>query len=201
MEPEHARNRPRSFPALAAAAWLICILAAAAATIVAQWGCSIDKHYKTLSFFFDGVPDPNAPGRVSGGGAASTDIQQSPTYSAHKPWKEERCEECHARALKLGGRDSDVCLKCHAEKTTQHEFMHGPVAVGDCLWCHNPHNSAYAHLLKAPARQTCTQCHATSLLDSTRVPEHAQERSCLDCHDGHGGNARFFLLPSRGTSQ
>jgi predicted CXXCH cytochrome family protein len=125
------------------------------------------------------------------------DIKQSPTYSAHKPWLEEHCEECHTRTLKLGNRDSDLCLKCHANKTAEHENMHGPVAVGACLWCHDPHNSAYASLLKAPAREVCSQCHATATLNAERVPAHAQaDRSCLECHDGHGGKERFFLRAS-----
>jgi len=157
------------------------------------WGCSVEKHYDTLSFFFDGVPDPRAvtrgpPGTIKG------DIRQSPTYSVHKPWAEERCEECHTRTLRMGSRDSGLCLKCHADSTTEHEHMHGPVAVAACLWCHDPHNSAYAALLKAPAQGVCAQCHAASSLNTQRVPEHGQsDRSCLDCHQGHGGRERFFL--------
>jgi predicted CXXCH cytochrome family protein len=157
------------------------------------WACTVtEKNYKVLSFFFDGVPNPGEPTRGPHGG--TIDIQQSPTYSAHKPWLEERCEECHTRTLKMGSRDSDLCLKCHASKLTEHELMHGPVAAGACLWCHNPHNSAYAHLLKAPSREVCTQCHSQSMLSAERVPAHAQpDRACLDCHDGHGGNVRYFL--------
>jgi predicted CXXCH cytochrome family protein len=153
----------------------------------------VEKNYKTLSFFFDGVPDPNAIAKVTPG-ATMVDIQQSPTYSAHKPWQEERCIECHARTLKMDNRDSDLCLKCHAAKLTEYPNMHGPVAVGACLWCHNPHNSAYAHLLKAPTREVCSQCHTSAQLNVERVPAHADmNSSCTDCHSGHGGSARFFL--------
>ena len=49
-------------------------------------------------------------------------------------------------------------------------------------------------LLKAPAREVCSQCHAPSTLSSERVPAHMQsDRSCLECHQGHGGKERFFL--------
>jgi predicted CXXCH cytochrome family protein len=163
----------------------------AGALALAFLGCSIEKNYKTLSFFFDGVPDPNAPSRAAHPGVPS-DISQSPTYSAHKPWLEEKCEECHTRTLKLGGRDSDLCMKCHSESLTSHEYMHGPVAVGACLWCHNPHNSANAHLLKLPGRDLCMQCHAQGLLSN--LPAHSDlRRACLECHQGHGGPDRFFL--------
>jgi predicted CXXCH cytochrome family protein len=178
-------------------AWPVCVVILAVCACL-LFACSIQKNYKTLSFFFDGVPDPNAPANPTHPGGVP-DITQSPTYTAHKPWKEERCEECHTRTLKMGSRDSDLCLKCHAEKTTQYERMHGPVAVGACLWCHNPHNSAYAHLLKAPAREVCSQCHTQAMLSAESVPAHAQaDRSCLECHDGHGGSERFFLLPGAG---
>jgi predicted CXXCH cytochrome family protein len=177
-----------------AAPWLACLCAAALGLSgLLSLGCSIEKNYKVLSFFFDGVPDPNAPMKPTRPGG-TVDIEQSPTYSAHKPWKEERCEECHTRTLKMGSRDSEVCLKCHAAKMTEHERMHGPVAVGACLWCHNPHNSAYPHLLKGPAREVCAQCHSASMLSAEKAPAHAQEnRSCLECHHGHGGDQRFFL--------
>lgn len=193
MKPRrHGKRQRRVHPRTVSAAWLLVLLVAVNGLM---WACTVtQKNYKFLSFIFDGVPDPNAPVQTHGPGAKIVDIQQSPTYSAHKPWLEEKCEECHTRTLKMGSRDSDLCLKCHAAKLTEHERMHGPVAVGACLWCHNPHNSAYAHLLKGPAREVCTQCHAPSMLDSQQVPAHADEtRSCLECHYGHGGKVRFFL--------
>ena len=50
---------------MAATLW-ICALA----SCMAWAGCSIEKHYKTLSFFFDGVPNPEAKAKAAAAGGA-----------------------------------------------------------------------------------------------------------------------------------
>lgn len=173
-------------------------LLACAATGVLAWSCSVRDHYETLSFFFDGVPDPNAPlqGRK---GLVAVNLKASPTYSVHQPFKEDQCAACHTESFEITGQDSGLCIKCHEPVTRQHPRMHGPVAVGACLWCHLPHESAEAHLFKGPSRQVCTQCHEPGLLSSDRIPEHADlAKGCLECHFAHGSGAPFFLRPSAG---
>jgi len=167
------------------------LLAAALAPVVCWSGCSPAGRYRTLSFFFDGVPDPSAPVIDTSSAGA---LRRSPTYSVHQPFAAERCSDCHARRFRLGPQDSGLCLDCHAEVPREQPFMHGPVAAVACLWCHSAHESAYASLLKGPARQVCSSCHEPGLLNVTRVPAHADEsRSCLECHQGHGGGGRHFL--------
>jgi predicted CXXCH cytochrome family protein len=173
-----------------AAAWgALCgagLLAAALA------GCSIEKNYKVLSFFFDGVPDPEAMKNATAAERAAA-MRLSPTYVVHAPYAQEKCAECHV-GMQFGELSSSVCLKCHAGKPTEHEVMHGPVAAGACLWCHSPHESAYASLLKHEPRETCVQCHAPGMLRTDRVAAHGDPaRDCLDCHGAHGGTARYFL--------
>src|SRR5689334_20334989 len=61
-------------------------------------GCTAQKKYQVLSFFFDGVPDPNAPRGASGGrgpGEANGTFQPL-VASTHKPFVEEKCDACHA---------------------------------------------------------------------------------------------------------
>lgn len=160
---------------------------------MALWaGCSIEKNYQTLSFFFDGVPNPEAKARAAA--ALTEDMRKSATYSIHKPFAEEQCAECHSGRIKITDRDSAICMKCHDKIPEQFPRMHGPVAARACLWCHSPHESAEAHLLRKPSREVCTQCHDPALLDGGKVAAHADKSvSCLDCHSGHGGNARMFL--------
>ena len=178
-------RRPRLSPT--AALGICCLL-----SCLAWAGCAIEKNYKTLSFFFDGVPNPDAKSKAAGGKGA--DLRKSATYSIHKPFAEDACKECHTDRFQLTTQDSSLCMKCHANRTTEYPKMHGPVAAVACLWCHAPHESAEAHLLKKPARQVCSQCHEQSLLNVERVPAHADvSRSCLDCHSGHGGKVAFFL--------
>lgn len=179
-----------------ARAWIIGA-GGTALLVCAVWcGCTVTpKNYKTLSFFFDGVPDPSAP--VAGAEASADSLRRSPTYVAHKPYAEERCDECHASRYRLTRNSSDVCMKCHAPVRTQYDRMHGPVAAGACLWCHSPHESAYPSLLRDQDRKVCSQCHSPSMLDSQRTPAHADEgRSCLECHFGHGGERDLFLRPA-----
>lgn len=167
-----------------------------ALTLGAAFSCSVtEKNYTTLSFFFDGVPDPNAKAK-GGPGAVALDMASSPTYSVHKPYAAGACAECHSQAYELTPQDSGICMKCHKDRTNEYPKMHGPVAAAACLWCHAPHESAEAHLMKKPAREVCLQCHEAASLSVERVPEHADAaRSCLDCHSGHGGTASFFLRP------
>ena len=170
---------------------------AAAIVAGAVWaGCSVEKHYELLSFFFDGVPNPNAlPVTPTAGGSAMT-MRQSPTYTIHKPFKDEKCDACHKSMFDRTGIGSDVCLACHSDVQDEYRVMHGPVAVGACLWCHVPHESGFAHLLKETDRRVCTQCHGAEMLDTERVPAHADEaRGCLECHGGHGSDARYMLKP------
>src|SRR5690606_26299277 len=163
---------------------LVGLLVAALTPVVLWSGCSPAGRYRTLSFFFDGVPDPAAPEIDTSSVQA---LRRSPTYSVHQPFAEERCSDCHSQRFNLGPQDSGLCLNCHAEVPSEQPFMHGPVAAVACLWCHSAHESAYPSLLKGPARQVCSSCHEPGLLNVTRVPAHADESlSCLECHPGHG---------------
>lgn len=175
--------------------WPHTAIGAAAAAVVLWAGCTVtNENYEVLSFFFDGVPDPNAPMLP---GATAAQIRLSPTYSVHEPFTEDRCADCHGRRFNLTPADSPLCLNCHAEVPNEQPLMHGPVAAVACLWCHTAHESPYPALLKRAPRDVCATCHDAALLSAERVPEHAPEatESCLDCHAGHGGTTRYFLHP------
>jgi predicted CXXCH cytochrome family protein len=176
-------------------------LAAAATGAGVVWaGCSVEKHYELLSFFFDGVPNPNLlPVLAASGDPAA--IRLSPTYTAHEPFIEQRCDACHGQRFDMTAVGAEVCFECHQGVQDAYPFMHGPVVVGVCLWCHVPHESAYPALLKSDGRSVCTQCHEPGLLSVDRVPEHADESaSCVDCHVGHGSEDRFLLRKDRPPS-
>jgi predicted CXXCH cytochrome family protein len=170
----------------------------------ALWsGCSVEKHYEVLSFFFDGVPDPNAPagGRLVASGTPGVALA---VVSQHSAFEERRCSECHGKtgefAFRVSGfsdLSSAVCMKCHADVMEEHEVIHGPVAAQECLWCHQPHESPYEDLLSYTAPKLCLDCHSLGLMGSPPIPEHMDlERSCLECHFGHGGATRAMLRPA-----
>lgn len=162
-------------------------------------GCSVEEHYDTLSLFFDGVPDPNAPRRTIGGGSGA----QLAIVSQHSAFEERRCEECHGSGGEFGfvvsgfgELGSDSCLECHMEIFEAHEVIHGPVAQNECLWCHDPHESVYPHLMRDASPPLCLGCHSLELREGPLIPEHEDlDRDCLDCHYAHGGSDMRFLKP------
>ncbi len=163
-------------------------------------GCSIEKHYDMLSFFFDGVPDPNAPVAVSGVFARDPRAD----YIVHEPFAEGACQNCHTDFSDLTAirNDSGVCLQCHATTPNEHAYMHAPVVTTTCLWCHNPHQSPHAYLLRAEPAEVCGRCHTTRVLGPAhRGQPAASFASCLDCHAGHGGPQPLFLLPNAPSLQ
>lgn len=174
----------------------------------ALWsGCTTDRRYKVLSFFFDGVPDPAEQARLAaamaaGGNVGGRTADGRPIlYFSHKPYEQQQCGSCHSGQGALFRPDavdisSSVCLKCHTNVIDRFPVMHGPVAAVECLWCHAPHEADNKALLKEHSPGVCLQCHSRELLDS-KPPEHQQANaSCLDCHSAHGGEKHGLLRPT-----
>lgn len=177
----------------------VCRSVAALLLLALILGCSAQKHYKTLSFFFDGVPDPNADAlattrNVSRGG-------KQHTVYIHKPYAENNCNACHEgdrqaffTLAAAQGPKPERCLTCHADVPHKHAVMHGPVAVNACNWCHSPHQSLNPHLLKSTPNKVCMQCHGPTGLSPSLANHQDPKSNCLDCHSGHGGD-RSLLKP------
>ncbi|MFP3983353.1 MAG: cytochrome c3 family protein [Desulfurivibrionaceae bacterium] len=98
--------------------------------------------------------------------------------------------------LKTGARE-ETCLTCHTDfkEKIEKEFIHSPLAAGDCTGCHNPHTSSHGKLMAAETDRICYQCH------DNLVPEEAEsvhqvvlEGNCLQCHDPHAADNRANLI-------
>jgi predicted CXXCH cytochrome family protein len=157
-------------------------------------GCTVTRaNYATLSFFFDGVPNPDAPAR---GGGEPGDATMAAAVIVHRPFAEEKCETCHKTQYRPSRNDPAACLSCHETVMNQHAWTHGAVAGGACLWCHAPHESARKWLLRGPDRGICVQCHSATMLTGETVPAHADPKtSCIACHFAHGGENAIMLRP------
>lgn len=165
------------------------------AALASFFGCSQQKRYDVLTFFFDGVPNP---GGVKGGPA--------PVAYVHKPYAENKCGSCHAsddidmsisRAVDIAEIPPTVCLKCHQGVTTEYPVMHGPVVSVQCLLCHAPHDSTLPYLLTGTSPRLCGQCHTPENMVPVR-PEHNDAKAdCLSCHFGHGGPSHGLLRPKQ----
>lgn len=165
--------------------------------------CSETNRYRVLSFFLDGVPPPGSRVTTTEGGAKAP----TPTGGvdagrpvvprklfAHTPYRENRCQGCHdldsgqlARSLSDG-----LCLTCHAAVVSK-PFVHGPAAVSDCTACHHYHASPFPKLLLVEPNATCLNCHDRDDLSGGEHHAGIDQRTCVECHDPHGGTNRFFV--------
>lgn len=169
-----------------------CVIAAGC--LLFGWaGCSVEKNYDLLSFFFDGVPEPGS--LEAGGGLLGG---RGGTMYSHEPYATESCLECHPNPsqMQLSREDSGVCMKCHEQIPEQYEFMHGAVVGNACLWCHDPHISANPYLLRDSAPALCAQCHKGNQFAAPESAHASEDTDCLSCHNGHGGSEAFFLRDS-----
>ena len=186
--------------------WLLGLAAALGAS------CTRERRHAVLTFFFDGVPSLNpAPLRrpkISPQFIRDTvgTVSQL-NLVRHKPYADNQCEKCHPRErsfyLEQDYDRAGRCFRCHEHgafelRLKSLEFLHGPVAVQNCLACHDPHESVDKGLLALPDPKLCYVCHERSrVLAKTDHLEGGSE-TCLRCHDPHGGSKAHFLRDPRG---
>lgn len=155
--------------------------------------CEPRSRYKTLSFFFDGVPDPDKVVSAPGDSRQRADERELKNkFLSHGPYEAKLCEACHQRgsnALVLPMEK--LCFKCHTMGLNK-KYLHGPVAAGSCRVCHDPHGSGRPFLLVSEAQKFCYYCHAEKAVSATQAHQ-GMEVSCTECHDAHSSDNRFFL--------
>ena len=158
-------------------------------------GCSPETQYKTLSFFFDGVPPPGGATKESGtrGKAEGPGEEQKKNiFRGHGPYAAKLCEGCHVRGTnKLIMPVEELCFTCHTLDIRK-KYVHGPLASGGCIVCHAPHGSNYAFYLVSEPRDFCLHCHDKKAVYSAEVHRDIQEE-CTVCHDAHSSDVRYLL--------
>jgi predicted CXXCH cytochrome family protein len=181
------------------------------AAFLLMCSCDETKRHEMLTFFFDGVPPLRAeqsgselPGMNAGEPAGAS---QTNGWFVHKPIN--NCTECHgnsqrrtsSRQVQLVASVPQLCHKCHQEYAALKGWVHGPVAVGECLLCHEPHKAKNESLLVKPVPELCYGCHdsqAIRLIDGHAEESHVR---CIRCHEGHAGVTKSLLkLAFLGTS-
>ncbi len=128
------------------------------------------------------------------------------SYNMH-PALEEGCDSCHSLEdgdIEIPSDLKETCFGCHDDFTRNEdgeelEYVHGPVAEGECLACHNPHYSENRKLLNAwPPGELCVQCHddkdPRELEEGETVHEPVKELLCSDCHSPHASPYEYQLV-------
>lgn len=127
------------------------------------------------------------------------------TASAHGLRR--NCELCHGKQdEKPAGSEKvtliaelpQLCFECHPDTdySDSKDVVHGPLAISECIFCHDPHSSKHEHLLKKPVPDLCYQCHKKDAVDA--IPNHLGMSACLICHTGHTSPNKGLL---RGGSE
>ena len=122
----------------------------------------------------------------------------------HLPVKNGECISCHKpsglrhpkvkkEAFLLTDKGKvGLCNECHERKDTK-KHVHPPVATGDCMDCHDPHQSDNKSQLKGAGAELCYMCHEKSKMDRTFSHQPIAEGKCLSCHDPHQSDNKFML--------
>ncbi len=165
--------------------------------------CSPEKQFRTLSFFFDGVPDPSLkPKQVTNPDYADSLSQVTFLANAkntdgfiHRPYGENKCTSCHANGFSnaLIKPMPELCYTCHDDFNNRYQTLHGPVASGNCMGCHDQHESKFDKLLRRDGQDLCLVCHEAKQVLANKVHKTIEKTSCLECHNPHGGTNRGFL--------
>ena len=167
--------------------------------------CAPANRYKMLSFFFDGVPPPEAGSATASPAAKSVPViadtiplpetDTVPGQFYHYPYQEQYCSSCHDENSKGEMIDSEpaLCYNCHEDFSLSLPYLHGPVSGGFCTECHNPHMADNKMLLIRRGQKLCLYCHDTASLKEAGNHENLGEMDCAECHKPHGGEDRFMF--------
>jgi predicted CXXCH cytochrome family protein len=122
-------------------------------------------------------------------------------YRSHGMVTRKDCYACHdekSRSYAIAGSDADLCAKCHDRRPVA-KFLHGPVAIGSCTVCHDPHGQTNPAFLVASGEALCFRCHTEAdalkhlVSRSPGSGDFLREKGCTFCHDPHQADRKFLL--------
>lgn len=128
--------------------------------------------------------------------------------SQHQPASVEwLCLQCHLSEAKKSTWSKDqplrftvenandislLCYTCHSnieEQVNTLPYVHGPLGMGACNLCHDPHASKWPKLLKNNATILCASCHdMLSILSQPFVHGVLDAQGCIACHNPHASS-------------
>jgi len=163
--------------------------------------CDKQEKYDVLSSVFDGVPKPYPDSLAKPKPKKDTlqsiqkPVKDVPSIFMHDPYKKKQCAKCHNQsgAFSLLDKPPQLCYQCHSDYNDKYKVVHGPLFVGACIDCHDPHSSPNKHLLLRVGQDLCLLCHEQKDLEKTQIHLTIGKKDCLECHNPHGADDRRFL--------
>ncbi|MCK5516072.1 MAG: hypothetical protein KAI39_04285, partial [Desulfobulbaceae bacterium] len=117
----------------------------------------------------------------------------------HPPYADKKCESCHGSEKPNGGdiiSDApELCYSCHTEYSGK--FVHSPSGLGECLLCHNAHESDQQFLLNEKQPDLCYLCHEQlekKMTDDQKSIHTPAVDNCTACHNPHVSEVSSTLL-------
>jgi len=99
--------------------------------------------------------------------------------------------------IKEGKRVAPLCYQCHEEQKKNYadnKYLHGPIAMGRCNMCHNPHGSNFKYFLQKEKSALCIECHEMqTLLKKPNTHKPVVKEGCIFCHNPHGSKYPLLL--------
>ncbi|MDA8418848.1 MAG: cytochrome c3 family protein [Desulfobacteraceae bacterium] len=141
---------------------------------------------------YEGKKYPHAPAALS---------WSCPQCHISEPVKQNYKDKHPLRfTIKVGSDAQPVCYDCHValkRRNLGYAYIHGPVDMGACTICHNPHAADRPHLLQDDITTLCVNCHGLHAMMKKKVVHPIIKKAgCTACHDSHGSpNPKQLIKP------
>jgi predicted CXXCH cytochrome family protein len=115
----------------------------------------------------------------------------------HRPHKDYTPEKHNAASFTMAAKGKDLCFICHEnlKQKMSGKFIHGPVAMGDCIACHDPHQSDANFSMKKPTTSAlCFGCHENKMTIKAFLHGPVAAGDCNVCHNPHASDFKFQLV-------
>ncbi len=143
---------------------------------------------------------------------AECHVKMGKAKYVHGPIAANECTVCHVvgkndrppkkHDLSFNKQGGSLCLSCHEEfeQSLQDKTVHLPVEEGECIVCHDSHQSDNKFLLTEDSLPVlCFNCHEDNMTDQKYVHGPVAGGDCIVCHNPHASKNEFLLETNRVT--
>lgn len=87
-------------------------------------------------------------------------------------------------------KETCITEKCHSGMGKE-KYVHGPIAVGECLMCHNKIGQ-HKFIPITGSEKLCYKCHPDRI-DTTKEVHKQINSNCTSCHSPHQSSYKYQL--------